>query len=141
MSPTNFPMYVEFPNLADRGSAYLPTPNFLIYSKLLQFPISLIQLFISTLMQIRSECAVPTCSTICQILLSFRTLSDPEKACLPNPIPTLLPIRSKCASLNCSTICQPMPSFKTLADPGKAYLPTPICPNYSEQLQRSISAI
>ena len=63
MSPTNFPMYAEFPTLADRGSTYLPTPNFLIFSKLLQFSISPIQLFILTLMQIRWECAASTSST------------------------------------------------------------------------------
>jgi hypothetical protein len=83
ISPTNSPMYGEFLQ---------------IYSNLLQFHISPIQLFISTLMQIRSECAAQNCSAICQLMPSFKTLADPGKAYLPTPNPTLMQIRSECAS-------------------------------------------
>ena len=125
-----------------------------------QGPISPIQLFISTLMQIRSECVAPIYSTIRQLMPSFKSLADPGKANLPTPIypnyseqlqrpisatqlliSTLMQIRSECASSNLSIISPNYAELQHLADPRKANLPTPVCSNYSEHLQRSISAI
>ena len=131
-----------------------------VMSKHHQGSISPIQLFISNLIQLRSECAAPICSTIRQLMPSFKSLTDPGKAFFPTPIypnyseqlqrskppiqlfiSTSMQIRSERAAPTCSTIRQLIPSFKSLADSGKANLTTPIYPNYSEQLQRSISAI
>ena len=156
ISPTN----AELQHLADPGKANLPTPIYPNYSEQLQRSISAIQLLISTLMQIRSECASPNLSTISPNYAELQHLADPRKANLPTPIypnysehlqrsispiqlfiSTLMQIRSECAAPTCSTIRQLMPSFKSLADSEKANLPTPIYPNYSEHLQRSISLI
>ena len=127
--PTN-PYLLQFITILNHfnSASNLSSPD-QVMSKHHQGSISPIQLFISNLIQLRSECAAPICSTIRQLMPNFKSLTDPGKAYLPTPacpiyleqlqrsispiqlfISTLMQIRSECAAPTCSTIRQLMPS-------------------------------